>query len=223
MTLKYKIIVLVVTITGITAGFWLSSIQQHSTNPAFTEENKTSQSPIQGTILTPARKIAIPALLKDDGSAFTLNDLTGKWHLFFFGYTHCPDICPTTMNVLAQAKKTAASGNDMFPQVFFISVDPERDNVDILSEYVKYFDKDFIGVTGDADSVKALALQMNIVYMKIATSQDNSDYTVGHSTALLLLNPEGKLAAFLSPPHNPETILKDIKKVISLQQKFINK
>lgn len=182
-------------------------------------EARKRYSPIQGSILSPARKISIPALTKDDGSILTLSDLTGGWHLLFFGYTNCPDVCPVTMGVAAQAKKIAAENNQLFPQVVFISVDPERDEIEMLGEYVRYFDKDFIGVTGNSDLIKALTLQMSVVYMKMEANESDGNYLVDHSSALLLLNPEGKLTAFLNPPHEPETILKDLHTVVSQSEK----
>jgi len=229
MALKLKLTLVIAAVVAMSAGFWLSSIWQSNDDKAAESaqekaheialaEARKNFSPIQGIILSPARKIAVPALIKDDGKVFTLDDLTGHWSLLFFGYTHCPDICPVTMGVVAQAKKTAAADGKTFPDVFFVSVDPERDKVKMLGEYVQYFDKDFIGVTGDKDLIKALALQMSVVNMKMPVADTNdSAYLVDHSAALLLLNPEGKLVAFLNPPHDPKTILEDIEKVISRQ------
>jgi len=226
MANKSKLILVVAAVVAMSAGFWFSSMQESGNNEAAVSvkqkahdealtEARKKFSPIQGTILSPARKIAVPALIKDNGSAFSQKDLTGHWSLLFFGYTHCPDVCPITMGVAAQAKKLAAADNRIFPDVFFISVDPERDKVEMLAEYVQYFDKDFTGVTGDEDLIKALTLQMSVVYMKMSSS--DTDYVVDHSSALLLLNPEGKLVAFMNPPHDPKVILKDLEKVISLQ------
>ena len=222
MSLKTKALLVTVAVLSLSAGFWLSSIQQESIDKdakaakekALAEARK-SYSSIQGRILSPARKIVIPALTKDDGETLTLDDLTGQWHLLFFGYTHCPDICPVTMGVVAQAKKAAAAINHMFPVFIFVSVDPERDKVEMLAEYVQYFDKDFIGVTGDKDLIKALTLQMNVVYMKMPAEDDAGDYVVDHSASLILLNPEGKLVAFFKPPHDAKTILKDFQTVVN--------
>jgi protein SCO1/2 len=219
MALKTNILIGAAAIIAMSAGFWLSSVQLNN-NEDKALDARQNFSPIQGSILSPARKIAVPALLKDNGEIFRIDDLSGQWHILFFGYTHCPDICPTTMGVLAQAKKTAAANNQAFPGVVFISVDPERDKVETLGQYVQYFDKDFIGVTGDPALVKALALQMSVVYLKMpaAAGSDADDYLVDHSSALLLLDPQGRLKAFLNPPHNPSTILRDIQTVISPPQ-----
>lgn len=213
-------------VAAMSSGYWFSTMQQNrnvvtaenieqNAHDEALAEAKRNFSPIQGVILSPARKIAIPALTKDDGSTFTQDDLAGHWSLLFFGYTHCPDVCPVTMGVAAQAKKIALANDQDFPDVFFISVDPDRDKVEMLAEYVQYFDKDFIGVTGDESSIKALTLQMSVVYMKMSSSDTN--YVIDHSSALLLLDPEGRLVAFMNPPHDPKTILKDLEKVMSLQ------
>jgi protein SCO1/2 len=225
MAIKSKIIIVTAAIAAMSAGYWLSSMQK-SSEKMFAESDREkaieaarhNYSPIQGSILSPARKISVPPLIKDDGTTFTAADLKGQWHLLFFGYTNCPDICPVTMGSVAQAKKLAAADNQAFPQVVFISVDPERDSVEMLAEYVQYFDKDFIGVTGDSDLIKALTLQMSVVYMKMSSEDDSGDYLVDHSSALLLLNPDGKLIAFLNPPHEPKIILKDFQKVVDLNK-----
>lgn len=233
MSIKNKSLIVITAVIAMSAGFGLSLLLQgdneevlenikQQANERALAEARNNFSPIQGSILSPARKIAVPALVKDDGSVFTLDDLTGRWSLLFFGYTHCPDICPITMGVIAQARKIATENNHQFPQVFFISVDPERDKVEMLSEYVQYFDKDFIGVSGDEKLIKALTLQMSVVYIKMpvdsnsATASADGGYLVDHSAALLLLNPEGKLVAFFNPPHDPKTIVKDFQTVVNL-------
>ena len=227
MSVKSNALIVVVAVSAMSAGFWLSTVQQESIDrdaSAAKEkalaEAREKYSPIQGTILTPARKIAVPALIKDNGQTLTLDDLTGQWHLLFFGYTHCPDVCPVTMGVVAQAKKNATAINHMFPEVVFVSIDPERDKPEMLTEYVQYFDKDFIGVTGDQALIKALTLQMSVVYMKMPAEDASGDYVMDHSSALLLLNPEGKLVAFFNPPHDPETILKDFQTVVNGSNKL---
>lgn len=213
-----KVLTGIIAVAALSAGFWISAkLDYAQDNDASTEiaEARKKYSPIQGNIINPARKIAVPELVKDDGSAFTLDNLKGKWHLLFFGYTSCPDICPVTMGVVSQAKKRAADSKQLFPEVVFVSVDPERDNVEMLGDYVDYFDQDFYGVTGSIDKIKAFTLQLSIVYMKMAPDVEGSDnYLVDHSAALLLLNPDGKFVATLSPPHDPKTILKDLKTII---------
>jgi len=224
MSLKTRFIYATAAVIAMSGGYWLSTIQESdiklSTDNAKEKalaEARKNYSPIQGSIVSPARKIAVPALIMDDGSTFDLEDLKGSWHLLFFGYTHCPDVCPVTLGVAAQAKKMAESNNHMFPQVVFISVDPDRDKVEVLADYVQYFDKDFVGVTGDSQLIKALTLQLSVVYMKMQAEEGSDDYLVDHSSALLLLNPEGKLEAFFAQPHDPKTILKDFQTIVNLR------
>ncbi len=180
MSFKTNALLTVVAAAALYSGYWYSSVLESDEKSAAQSKEqelaaaRAKYSPIQGTILPTARKIAVPALVKDNAQTFTLDDLTGHWSLLFFGYANCPDICPTTMGVAAQAKKNAEGNNHIFPQVIFVSVDPERDEIGMLGEYVRYFDKDFIGVTGDANLIKALTLQMSVVYMKMAPEEGAS-------------------------------------------------
>ncbi len=222
MSTKNKTLLVAAALASMSAGFWLSTMQQKDPDKeeALAQARKNF-SPIQGVMISPARKIAVPALLKDNAETFTDNDLSGHWSLLYFGYTHCPDICPVTLGVVAQAKKSASAINHIFPQVFFISVDPERDKVEMLAEYVQYFDEDFVAVTGHKKLLQALAIQLSAVYMKMpsaknkAVSSKPADYDIDHSSALLLINPQGKLVAFFNPPHDAKTILKDFQTVVN--------
>lgn len=198
--------VVLFAVIAMTAGFWLATTLKSADS-----ENIPN---IQGVVLKPARQIAVPELTKHDGTAFTNADLNGKWTLMFFGYTHCPDICPTTMNVLAEAKKNSAGD---FPQVVFVTLDPERDTVDMLGGYVHYFDPEFTGVTGDEKMIQALTLQASVLYMKVpGESGNDSDYLIDHSSSILLINPKGQLVAFLKAPHTPSSILDSVSKIVPL-------
>ncbi|MGB5520793.1 MAG: SCO family protein [Gammaproteobacteria bacterium] len=198
-----KLAVVLIAVMAMAAGFWMAT---QLTQPA-----SVNLPQIQGSVVNPARQIVVPDLIKHDGEAFMNEDLNNQWTLIFFGYTHCPDICPITMNVLAEAKKKATGD---FPQVVFISVDPQRDTVDLLGDYVHYFDPAFIGVTGDEKMIQALTLQTSVVYMRVpGASGSENDYLVDHSSAVLLINPKGQLAAFLQAPHTPSSILDSVAKI----------
>jgi protein SCO1/2 len=191
-----KTTITAIALAAMVAGFFIATILKN------TGGNAPSQ--IQGAVLDTPRQIAVPGLTRDDGRPFTNSDLNGRWTLMFFGYTACPDICPITMNVLAEAKRQAGGE---FPQVVLVSVDPERDSIDMLGEYVRYFDPDFVGVTGEEQMIQALTLQMSVVYMKMPGESGNeNDYLIDHSSSILLINPEGQLAAFLKAPHTPGSI-----------------
>jgi len=198
-----KTAVLLIAVIAMSAGFWLAS-------ELGTSDDGHAQ--LQGTVLKPPRQIQVPELTKQDGTPFTNEDLNGQWSLLFFGYTHCPDICPTTMNVLAEAKRK--SDGD-FPRVVFVTVDPQRDTVDMLGDYVHYFDPEFTGVTGDENMIQALALQASVLYMKVPGESGNENgYLVDHSSSILLINPEGQLAAFLGAPHTPGSILDSVNTIV---------
>lgn len=213
MNIKKIAIPAVLSVVALGLGFWVAG-KLFDPGTGSLDQQLTPEG-LQGYMLSPARKIAVPTLVKGNGSSFTGNDVKGHWTAMFFGYTNCPDICPTTMAVLVQAKKQAATQGVEFPEVVFVSVDPERDKVEMLGEYVGYFDKDFTGVTGDSKLIDALARQMSVVYMRVPSVTDDPDnYQVDHSAGILLLNPEGKLTAFLSAPHTPVGVVDSIKAVM---------
>jgi len=162
-------------------------------------------------LLETPRKLAIPALQQDNGERFDMASLEGKWSLLFFGFTNCPDVCPATLNTVAQAKKKHEQAhNTQFPQVIFISVDPQRDNVKLLGDYVRYFDKDFIGATGEEKLLRAITVQTYANFMT-QPSENENEYQVGHSLNLVLINPNVEMVAVLSPPHSVENILEVLK------------
>lgn len=144
------------------------------------------------------RKFSDFQLTDHHGQPFTQENLKGKWTLIFFGFTHCPDICPTTM--AAAARMYAALDEDEREnlQVVLISLDPERDTPEQLAKYVPYFNSDFIGVSGNQHVLLKLATELNVAFSKV--DLDNGDYTIDHSGNLVLINPYGHYHGFMKPP-----------------------
>jgi protein SCO1/2 len=212
MNIKSTVLILVVAALAIAAGSWFSA-NQKSQKELAVEAARAKFSNIQGNVLSPARKISVPHLQKHDGMDFNGDELKGHWSILFFGFTHCSEICPVTLSMLAQAKKMAEEQKLDFPKVYLISVDQKRDDLKSLKKFVSGFDESFTGVTGDPKLIKALALQMSVVYMPAEQMKDIENYQIDHSASLLLLNPEGSLLAFLNPPHSPEKIFKDFRTV----------
>ena len=146
------------------------------------------------------------ATIDQDREVFGLDRMRGKWSLLFFGYTHCPDICPLTMATLNefydQFKKDNLN-NDL--QVIFVTVDPQRDTAEMLKSYVEYFNTDFIGLGGNQLQVDSLTRQLGIAYM-LYEQDERGDYLVDHSASVSLVDPEGRLLAVFQAPHTPATI-----------------
>ncbi|MBB3169788.1 SCO family protein [Simiduia aestuariiviva] len=134
---------------------------------------------------------------------FDRDRLVGQWTLVFFGFTHCPDICPTTMATLSQWYTKLPTDLQKNTQVVLVTVDPARDSVDVLAQYVPYFHPDFLGVTGDFLSIKRFANQLNVAFTKVMQGED---YTVDHSAIVGLVNPKGDYHAFFKPPLEPNKL-----------------
>ena len=164
----------------------------------------------QGTLLPSAKAVADFQLTDHNGKPFTRENLKGKWSFAFFGYTHCPDVCPTSLAMLAQVMRILEKDNtlDVLPQTVFFSVDPERDTPELLEKYLPYFHPDFIGVTGDPQHVLLLTRQLGIMYGK--APGDNADnYLVDHSASIILFNPDGNFLALFGIPHDPGLIAQE--------------
>lgn len=155
-----------------------------------------------------------------NGEPFDLARLKGNWSFLFFGYTHCPDICPTTLTTLrGTAKQLEQRGDDYLDTRFvFISVDPKRDNLGHLKEYVGYFHPDFLAATGDKARIDALARQVGAIYMFDGdTSSD--EYIVNHSATIVLIDPEGRWIGRFNPPHSAAQIADEFS---TLRDYFLN-
>ncbi|WP_455920971.1 SCO family protein [Pseudomonas putida] len=154
-----------------------------------------------GIILLPEHR-SVPSVTMTDqnGQPVALDDLKGKWSVLFFGYTFCPDICPTTLAQLRQVKSELPADAAARLQVILVSVDPKRDTPQQLKQYLGYFDKDFRGFTGEGDGLQKLANGLSIPYIPADTSKPN--YTVEHSGNLALLGPDGTQRGFIRAPLN---------------------
>jgi len=158
------------------------------------------------------------AFTDHENRVFDLSRLKGKWSFLFFGYTHCPDVCPTTLAVLARAReniaKSAVGAKDV--QFVFISVDPNRDTAGKLGQYVSYFDTAFLGVTGDNAQLGNLAGQLGAAY-EVAITPDMENYPVYHSAAVFLVDPRTRYHAVFAPPLDAESISRRFKVLRGLE------
>jgi protein SCO1/2 len=161
-----------------------------------------------GLILLDEPQVLDPvSLTRDSGEVFTVADFEGQWNVLFFGFTHCPDICPTTMATLASAKVGA---EHEFPQVWLVTVDPQRDTPDQLDLYLKEFDSAFTGITGEIQEIKALAKQ---VYVTVGHMPDvgSNGYNVDHGSSLVLVDGSGRHAGYIRSPHTVANLLTIMK------------
>jgi len=148
----------------------------------------------------PPRNINEFKLRDSNGADFTHANLEGKWTLLYVGYTSCPDVCPTTLAMLAKLKKELAGTEaEKNTQVVLLSADPERDTVDRLKQYVTYFDPQFIGVTGEFLDLQRFATNLSIAFTKVPGSDPNN-YLIDHGANIALINPRGDYQGFFKPP-----------------------
>ncbi len=161
---------------------------------------------IQG-LMWPQPKVLRDFRLQDThGRPFTPASLKDHWSFLFFGYTHCPDVCPTTMALLAQVDRLLQQDDGPDNRQFvFVSVDPERDGPKTLQDYVSYFNPAFIGATADEEQLSVLTRQLGILHLKVPQA-DGKDYLVDHSTAILLVDPELRVVGIFSSPHEARDI-----------------
>ena len=156
---------------------------------------------VNGAVLLNTPRIFSDFELRDHrDQPFTAEQLRGQWSILFFAFSHCPDICPTTLSTLNDMYSKLSVNEQAKLQIVMVSLDAERDSVEKLADYVPYFNADFIGVTGNQHFVRRMAGELNIAYNRVPLEGDN--YTIDHSTQLLLINPKGDYHAFFKAPHS---------------------
>ncbi|MEW6765831.1 MAG: SCO family protein [Pseudomonadota bacterium] len=152
-------------------------------------------------------------LTRMDGQPFGKKNLSGKWTFLYFGYTLCPDVCPTELTALAEVADILRGKNvqSRWQQVF-VSVDPERDTPDQLARFVSYFDPKIIAATGPDAELRIMAQPIGVGWEKAAlpTANDapSSSYLINHTTSILLVSPDATVVGVFPTPHNPEAMAK---------------
>jgi protein SCO1/2 len=151
-------------------------------------------------------------LVDHNGKPRTLADFRGKVVVLFFGYTQCPDVCPTTLSDLAAAlQRMGADANQV--QVLFVTIDPERDTPELLSHYVPAFNPTFLGLSGDAAATAAAAREFKVLYQKQPGSTPGS-YSMDHSAGTFIFDPQGRLRLFVSHAQGPDVYAHDIRELL---------
>jgi len=169
----------------------------------YQQKHKKTYDPTQlsATVLSQPRVVASFSLTDNEGKPFNNKSLEGHWSMLFFGFTNCPQLCPTTMAELNQMYLQLQSDKiSVLPQVTMVTIDPERDTRQKLNDYVKQFNTTFKGAFGSQSAIDGLTKQLGVVYMKTQNKQDKN-YDINHTGTVMLFNPQGKLSAFFTVPH----------------------
>ena len=158
---------------------------------------------------------ALPAftLRQSDGTPLVPGELKGHWTLVFLGFTHCPDLCPTTLAQLAQAQKRWAALPDATrPRVLFVSVDPDRDTPDAVGEYAHGFNRESLAATADVPALEAFARSLSLVFAKVPApaGAPADQYEVDHSATIAVLDAQARMAGVIVPPLDPAAIASDL-------------
>lgn len=187
---------------------------------------------IEDYLFWQAKELTDFKLTGADNKTLVLNDLKGKWSFIFFGYVHCPDVCPLTMGILGQAFKLLEKNPAAYQEVqgVFVSVDPKRDTPELLKEYASYFNTKFTGVTGDTAQLDAFSRQMSALYtiqpkepQKPGDAKSGDDYLVTHTSTIFLIDPQGRLYGRFPPPQLPQEIAEVFLKIRTFYNERVKK
>src|SRR6266536_661019 len=201
ISLKISIMMTTVVLAAMLGGAWLAAAYRENGSRAMLLPDRVM------TLFPDPKPLTAFALTDHENRVFDLSRLKGKWSFLFFGYTHCPDVCPTTLATLARARekiaKSAAGAKDV--QFVFISVDPNRDTAGKLRQYATFFDPSFLGVTGDDAQLGNLTGQLGAAY-EVAIKPGMENYPVYHAAAVFLVDPRARYHAVFAPPLDAEGI-----------------
>jgi len=202
--IRQILFVVILGIVATTAGIWSANIIL---------DRQVNLKELQATRFPVARELAPFTLVDHNNEVFNETTLRQRWSFLFFGYTHCPDVCPTTLSVLnSVAQRLQDVDADI--RFVFISVDPERDTPEKLARFVSYFNKNFIGVTGTEQQIEQFTRELGIMHMRVAAEENATAYLVDHTASVLLIDPDGRYHAVFSPPLSAGKISDDFRKIL---------
>jgi len=172
----------------------------------------------RATLYPAAREVSSLALVDQDGRRFDRSALQGHWTLIFFGFTQCPDLCPTTLATLARTRRVLAdlAPNEQ-PRVLLISVDPEHDTPKRLAAYVRFFDPTFLGATGGPDAIEATTRAFGVPFARVAAA--GGGYTVDHGAGVFVVSPRADIVAYSSAPHDAQILAGDYRRIVAYDRK----
>jgi protein SCO1/2 len=195
--------VLLTAVLALMTGYWVSD---------YLLGKRPALSGVHGTVFGNPRDIEPFTLVDHTGKNFDNRSLQDRWSFIFFGYTHCPDVCPTTLSVLNSVARKLGDSTDKV-QFVFISIDPGRDTPEKLGQFVSYFNGKFIGATGSDEAISALTRQLGVIYARVTNNSGTDNYLMDHSASVLLFDPAGRFHAVFTPPINAADIADDFIKI----------
>lgn len=212
--MKNKLPLIIVSVIAITAGVFASAMFSNNDTAAPGQDADalaSLQESLKTSIALPLDFKTVPDFQLLDVNAESIDQTVfdDKWSIVFFGYTHCPDVCPITLQIMKNVASKIAAQNGELPQIVFVSVDPVRDTSEVMKNYISFFNEEFVGITGELKDVHAMTRSLGIVASFTANKDDPENYLVDHTASLLLIDPERRLRAKISPPHVAETIVDD--------------
>jgi protein SCO1/2 len=199
-------------VAALVAGVWLASGVLGPGLPS----GAATPTLATGTLLPQRRELSAFALTDTSGVPFTQASLTGHWTLFAFGYASCPDVCPLLLATFRDVHRQLAERRlDGLVRFVFVSVDPERDDLARLRDYVSYFNPAFVGATGPHPELQRLTRQLGVLYQRASEGDSALGYLIDHTAALLLVDPKGRLTAVFSAPHAAAPMAADIAALVA--------
>lgn len=200
----------VLALSALILGVW-SAYRLTAPGPVGAARTIATQS---ATVIPNPRPLKSFVLSDHNGKPFSTTELQGHWTFMTFGYTYCPDVCPTTLATLSQAAHLLEQDKlEHEPRFVFVSIDPERDSAERLASYVPYFNTRFLGVTGTQPALQELTGQLGVLYRKVENEPTALAYLMDHSASIMLADPQGRLHAVFSAPHDAEAIANDFRAI----------
>lgn len=202
-----RLLVIAIVLAGIITGVAAAQYFRRA-DPAPPELERAVQ-------FSTARALPDFSLVDHAGRTFGPDHLRGRWTFLFFGFVNCPDVCPTTLATLAAARTSLADlPVSQQPAVILVSVDPGRDTPEVLARYVTHFDRSFTGVTGSPEALGVLTGELGVAVV-VGPADAGGNYSVDHTAAIFLVDPDGRVAALFSGPHEAGTIARDYRRIVA--------
>jgi len=209
------VVIIILIALGVYSHYKQKAAQQPPASSSSPTSTPNNQNPTKTMLPTP-KTISSFNLTDDSGKPFTNENLKGHWTFMFFGFSGCADVCPTTLTELNKMYQQLNQGTaTQLPQVVFVSVDPERDTLNVLHNYVKNFNPNFIGATGSAENLNVFVKDLGVYFAKVP--KEGNNYGMNHSSQIYIFNPEGNWVGILNYPQPGDQLAENYKTLVNQQ------